>query len=186
MLIGLLLAAGSVVAVLVLQLSYGDGSNLAVARWAPQPVSALPTENLPSPAWSALPTVQVAAAETTPPQTTQLAQAASQDVTSAAPTAPDHTQLLQTMASDLAKMERDIEQLKASQQQIANDSSKAVEELKASQEEIKRALARVSEQKPPKPAQQSTAALRKPERTLQPQARTRPRIPREWLYDDEW
>lgn len=188
-LIGLLLAAGGVVAVLVLQLSDGDGSNLAVARWAPQPVSTLPTEKLPSPALSAPPTVQVAAAEAAPPQTTLLAQAVSQDATSAAPTAPDNTKLLQTMVSDLAKMQRDIEQLKANQQQVASDSSKAIEELKASQEEIKHALARVSEQNPPKtspPPAQPTATSRKPERTLQPRARTRPRILREWLYDDEW
>jgi len=43
-----------------------------------------------------------------------LAQIITQD---AAPTAtaalPDHTQLLQTMARDLAKLERSIEQLKA-------------------------------------------------------------------------
>jgi hypothetical protein len=45
---------------------------------------------------------------------------------------PDHTQLLQTMARDLANVERNIEQLKANQQQIASDNSKAIGELKAS------------------------------------------------------
>jgi hypothetical protein len=63
------------------------------------------------------------------------------------------------------------------------------EELKASQEEIKRMLARVSEQNLPKtspPPTQPTPTLRKPERTLQsPHARARPRIPREWIYE-EW
>ena len=54
------------------------------------------------------------------------------------------------MARDLANLERNIEQLKANQQQIASDNSKAIEELKASQEEMKRALAKVSEQSPPK------------------------------------
>ena len=86
------------------------------------------------------------------------------------------------MARDLANVERNIEQLKA-------DNSKAIEELKASQEEIKRALARVSEQNLPKtspPPTQPTPTLRKPERTYQsPYARARPRIPREWIYD-EW
>ena len=128
-----------------------------------------------------------------PPQATALglAQTAPQD---AAPTAaaapPDHTQLLQTIARDLANLERNIEQLRANQQQTASDNSKAIEELKASQEEIKRAIAKVSEQNPPKtapPPTQPAPALRKPERTYQPpQARARPRFQREWIYDDDW
>jgi chromosome segregation ATPase len=93
------------------------------------------------------------------------------------------------MARDLANVERTIEQLKANQQQIASDNSKAIEELKASQEEIKRVLARVSEQNLPKtstPTAQPAPTLRKPERKLQsPYARARPRMPREWIYD-EW
>jgi septal ring factor EnvC (AmiA/AmiB activator) len=120
-----------------------------------------------------------------------VAQPAAQD---AAPTAtavpPDQTQLLQTMARDLANMERSIEELRANQQQTASDTSKAIEALKASQEEIKRTLAKVSEQNPPKTSSlptASTPAMRKPERPPQsPYARTRPRMPREWIYDDEW
>jgi hypothetical protein len=191
-LVGLPLAACIVVAALVLQSSYGGGAKLVVARWAPQLVStpSLPQENPPFAAQPAPSTVQVAAAEAAPPQAAPLAQTAPQD---AAPTAtaalPDHTQLLQTMARDLANVERNIEQLKANQQQIASDNSKAIEELKASQEEIKRVLARVSEQnlaKTSPPPTQPTPTLRKPERTLQsPYARARPRNPREWIYD-EW
>ena len=190
-LVGLPLAAGIVVAALVLQSSYGGGAKLVVARWAPQLVStpSLPPENPPLPAQPAPSAVQVAAAEAAPPQATSLAQTAPQD---AAPTAtagfPDHTQLLQTIVRDLANLEQNIEQLKANQQQIASDNSKAIEELKASQAEIKRVLARVSEQNLPKtssPPTQPTPTLRKPERTLQsPQVRARPRIPREWMYDD--
>jgi hypothetical protein len=185
------LAACIVVAALVLQSSYGGGAKLVVARWAPQLVStpSLPPENPPLPAQPAPSAVQVAAAEAAPPQATSLAQTAPQD---AAPTAtagfPDHTQLLQTIVRDLANLERNIEQLRANQQQIASDNSKAIEELKASQAEIKRVLARVSEQNLPKtssPPTQPTPTLRKPERTLQsPQVRARPRIPREWIYDD--
>src|SRR4051812_40843485 len=55
-LVGLSLAACiTVVALLVLLLSYGDGPTLIVARWAPQPVStpSLSPENLPSPAQAA-------------------------------------------------------------------------------------------------------------------------------------
>ncbi len=191
-LVGLPLAACIGVAALVLQSSYGGGAKLVVARWAPQLVStpSLPPENPPFPAQPAASTVQVAAAEAAAPQATPLAQTAPQD---AAPTAtaalPDHAQLLQTLARGLANVERNIEQLKANQQQIASDNSKAIEELKASQEEIKRVLARVSAQNLPKtspPPMQPTPTLRKPERTLpSPHARARPRIPREWIYE-EW
>jgi hypothetical protein len=197
-LVGLPLAACILVAALVL---YGGGAKLVVARWAPQPVStpSLPPENPPLPAQ---PTpsivqqpppsiVQVAAAEAAPPQAAPQTQTAPQD---AAPTTtaalPDQTQLLQSMVRDLANLERTIEQLKANQQQIASDNSKAIAELRASQEELKRVLARVSEQNLPKtspPPTQPTPTLRKPERTLQPpHARARPRMPREWIYDDYW
>ena len=136
-------------------------------------------ENAPLPAQPTPSIVQAAAAEAAPPQATPVAQTAPQN---AAPTAtaalPDHAQLLQTMARDLANVKRNIEQLKANQQQIASDNSKAIAELKASQEEIKRVLARVSEQSLPKtssPPTQPTPALRRPERTLQsPYARARP------------
>ena len=192
-LVGLPLAACVIVAALVLQSSYGGGAKLVVARWAPQFVStpSLPPENAPLPAQPAPSIVQVAAAEAAPPQATPLAQTAPQDAAPAVTAAlADHTQLLQTMARELANLERNIEQLKANQQQIASDNSKAIEELKASQEEIKRVLARVSEQNLPKaspPPTQPTPTLRKPERTRQsPYARARPRIPREWIYDDEW
>ncbi|MBR1149689.1 hypothetical protein [Bradyrhizobium sp. JYMT SZCCT0428] len=190
-LVGLVLAACIVVAALVLQSSYGAGAKLVVARWAPQLVSTLSSENPPVLALQAPSTVQVAAAEAAPPQASPLPQPAPQD---AAPTTtaalPDHTELLQTMARDLATLERNFEQLKANQQQIVRDSSKAIEELKANQEEIKRVLARVSEQNPPKtlpPPAQPTPTLRKPERTLQsPHVRARPRPPREWIYDEDW
>ena len=195
-LVGLPLAAFIVVAALVLQSSFGGGAKLVVGRWAPQIVStpSLPPKNPSVPAQPAPSGVQVAAAEATRPQATPLAQTAPQD---AAPTAtaapPDHTQSQQTMARDLANVEQDIEQLKANQQQMASDISKAIEQLKASQEEMKRVLARVSEQNLPKtspPPTQPIRTLRKPERTLQlPHARARPRIPREeeWYYSDsDW
>jgi hypothetical protein len=190
-LVGLVLAACILVAFLVLQSSYGAGAKLVIARWAPQLVSTLPSENPPVPAQPAPSTIQVAAAEATPPQATPLPQTAAQD---AAPTTaaalPDQTELLQTMARDLVNLERNIEQLRANQQQIVRDSSKAIEELKTNQEEMKRVLARVSEQNPPKtspPPAQPTPTLRKPERTHQsPHARARPRLPREWIYDEDW
>jgi uncharacterized membrane protein YccC len=210
-LVGLSLAACIAVAVvagLVLQSSYGGGARLVVARWAPQLVStpSLPPENAPLAAQPAPSIVQVAAVEAAPPQATPPAQAAPQDAPpqamtlaqaapkeaapAATPAVADQTQLLQTMARDLANLERSIEQLKANQQQIASDNAKAIEQLKASQEETKRALAKVSEPNPPKttpPPAQPAPALRKPERPPQsPYARVRPRVPREYYYDDEW
>jgi hypothetical protein len=207
-LIGLPLAACIVVAVLALS-SYGGGAKLVVARWAPQlaPTPSSSPENPPPSAQPAPSIVQVAAAEPAPPQATppqatpseatpppatSLAQAQTtpQDAAPAATAAPpDQTQLLQTMARDLANLERNIEQLKANQQQMAGDNSKAIGELRASQEEMKRALAKVSEPNPPKasaPPPPPAPTARKPERTRQsPYARAPPRYyPREWIYDD--
>jgi hypothetical protein len=200
----LALAACFVVTALVLS-AYDGG---VVARWAPQlasPPSSLPesptlaAQSAPSivPAASAetappLATPQDAPPQPTPPQATSLAQAqtAPQDAAPVAAAAPaDQAQLLQQIARDLATLERNIEQLRANQQQMANDNSKAIGELKASQEEMKRTLAKVSEPTPPKassPPVQPAPALRRPERTYQPpQARARPRYyPREWMYDD--
>jgi len=189
---GLPLVACIVVAALVLLSSYG-GAKLIASHWQPQLVSTqpLPPENPPLATELAPPAVQVAAAEAAPPQATPVTQTAPQDT---APTAtaglPDNAQLLQTLARNLANLERSIEQLKTTQQQIASDNSKEIAELKASQEEIKRVLARVSEQNLPKaspPPAHPTPTLRKPERTVQsPRARARHRIPREWIYDDYW
>jgi uncharacterized protein YoxC len=135
-LVGLLLAAYIGAAAFVSQSSYGD----AVARWTPQLVSALtqPLEKLvlftqPNPS-----SVQLAAAEPAPP-----AQIAPHDVTpTAVPVSPEPAKLLQTMARDLANVEREIEQLKASQQQLASDNAKSIEQIKASQEQAARDVAR--------------------------------------------
>lgn len=115
-----------------------------------------------------------------------LAQAAPKDAApTASATAPDQTQLLQTIARDLANLEKNLEQLTSTQQQIANDHSKAIGELRASQEEMKRALAKVSEQSPPRTSQAAAPpapVVRRPERPRQ--ARPRVRYPQEWMYDD--
>ena len=200
----LLLAAGFVVAALVLS-AYGSG---IVSRWAPQPGStrSTPSEGPALAAQSPPSIVQVAAAETAPPPAapqeapppaTSVAQAqpAPQDtpppaVAAPAAAAPDQAQLLQKIARDLAALERNIEQLKTNQQQMAGENSKAINELKASQEELKRTIAKVSDQPPPKasaPAVPPASVVRRPARAYQPpQARARPRYyPRdEWLYDD--
>lgn len=187
---GLSLAACIVVAALALQSSYGGRAKLVLARWAPQLAStpSLPPDDPPRTAQPASPTVQVAAADAAPPQATTLIQVAPpQDAEPTANTAlPNPTELLQTIARDLANVERNIEQLKADQQQMARENSKAIGELKASQEEMKRALVKESEQKPLPPTPPPAPGVRKPERTHQPPyASARPRMPREWLYE-EW
>src|ERR1700722_10501363 len=157
-LVGLLLAAYIGAAAFVSQSSHGD----AVARWAPQLVSALTlpllvlfTQRNPS-------SVELAAAEPEPP-----AQIAPHDVTpTAVPVSPEPAKLLQTMARDLANAEREIEQLKASQQQAASDIARNVELLKASQEQVAQLIARASEQnlrpKTSAPQPQIAIGTRKP------------------------
>jgi hypothetical protein len=206
-LVGLPLAACIVVAALALQASYGGGAKLDVSRWAPRLVStpSSPPENAPLPAPPVASVVQVAAAGAAAPPAPPPAPAVSQDATppaprpapatpqdatpSAAAASPDHTQLLQTIATDLAKMQRDIEQLKANQQQSAGDNSRAIEQLKASQEEMKRQIARISEQKLSRtspPPVQPTVPARKPQRRFYPPyERDLPPIPRQWDYE-EW
>jgi hypothetical protein len=189
-LVGLPLAGCIVVAALILQSSYGSGTKPVVALSSPQLASTplLPPEKPPLPA-ECRPLIVRAAASEAPPQVTPVTQPPPQETAPTSTAAiPDQTQLLQTMARDLANVERSIEQLKATQQQMANDNSKDIAELKASQEEIKRVLARVSEQnlsKTTPPPTQPAPALHKPERTFEPsRTRARRRVPREWGYDD--
>lgn len=212
-LVGLLLLLCVAVAALFSQSSYSGGARRIAARWAPQFVSAssLTREDPAPPAASP---VQVAPAEAATPRATPPVQTAARDAAPAAAVAlPDQTQLQQTLARDLANVQRDIEQLKATQQQmasdnsraveqlkatqqqIASDNSKAIEQLKASQEEMKRQLATISAQNlsrtpqqnlsrtSPPPAQ-PTAVLRKPKpRPYPPYERAR--IPSQWDYE-EW
>src|SRR4029079_3246757 len=128
-----------VIAVLALQWWSYSGQAKVVVAASPQLLSATasPPDDPPLPALSAPSPVQAITAQAATAQATPPVQTAPKD---AAPTTtsalPDHTQL-QAIAHDLANAERTIEQLKANQEQMARDNSKAIEELKASQEEIK-------------------------------------------------
>jgi septal ring factor EnvC (AmiA/AmiB activator) len=142
---GLLLAACIGVAAFAWQSSYRD----VIARWAPQRVvgSSPPLENPALPAQPSPPGVQAAAAETAPPQPEFLAQTAPEDVAPTAATlSPELTQLIHSMARDLATLGQGMEQLKASQEQMARDNANAAAQLKANQEQMARVLAKVSEQ----------------------------------------
>ena len=175
---GLLIAAYIVAAAFVSQSPYGN----AVARSVPELASALalPLEKLglltqPNPS-----SVQLAGAEPATP-----AQIAPHDVSpTAVPVSPEPAKLLETMARDLANVEREIEHLKASQQQLASDNARAIEQiktsqeqathdiarnvefLKASQEQVAQLIARASEQnlrpKTPAPQPQVSIGTRKP------------------------
>jgi hypothetical protein len=191
--IGLLLAACIFVAALVSQSSYGDGAKPIIARWAPQLIlaSSLPLEKPRLAAQPSPSAVQLAAAEPVPLQTTPSARAAPQDVApTAVPVSPELA-LLQAMARDIANVEQGIEQLKASQEQMAADNAKAVEQLKASQEQMTRLIAKASEQNlRPKssapPSRPTATPTRKPVSTLpSQQARERAQAPMQLQPDEQ-
>jgi hypothetical protein len=133
------------------------------------------------------------AAKAAPSQPAPLAQTASP----AAALSPELTQLHQSIARDFAAVGQAIEQLKASQEQMARDNANAAEQLrasqeqtvrvivaeqlKASQEQLARVIAQVSEQKPrPRisalPPQPTATPTRKPVPLLSsPQATAQPK-----------
>jgi hypothetical protein len=186
--IGLMLAACICVAAFVWQSPYGDAARQIVARLAPQLVAtaSLPLENPGLPARPNPPTVRAAAADTAPPQPAALAQTAPQDVPpTAAALSPESMQLLQSMARDLAALGQGIEQLKASQEQMARDNAKAAEQFKASQEQMARVIAKASEARaseqnlrpnvsPPPPRPTATPARKLVPTLPSPQATARP------------
>jgi hypothetical protein len=146
-LIGLLLAACIFAAAFVSQSSYGDAVKLIVAGWAPQRIlaSSEPLEKSGQPRPS---TVQVAAAEPVASQAAPSADTAPQDVAPpAAPIPAELTQLLQTMARDVGNLQQGIEQLKASQEEMARENARTAEQFKASQDQMTRLIAKVSETK---------------------------------------
>src|SRR5258705_9357369 len=143
---GLMLAACIGVAAIAWQSpSYGDAARQIIARWAPQlvPTLSLTLENPGLPAQPNPSTIQAATAKTAPPQPAPLAQTAPEGVApTAAALSPELTQLLQSMARDLATLGQGIEQLKASQEQMARDNANAAEQLRASQEQMARVIAK--------------------------------------------
>ena len=146
-LLGFLLAACIFAAAFASQSSYGGAAKLIIARWVPQLflTSSLPPDKPGLPVQPSPSAPQVLAAEPmTPPPS---AQTAPQELRPAAPPlSPELAQMLQTMADDVANLERGIEQLKTSQQQMARDNAKAIEQVGASQEQMARDNAKAIEQ----------------------------------------
>jgi len=147
--IGLLAATCIFAAAFVSQSADSGAAKQMITRWAPQllKTSSLPPDKpglaaQPSPGPSA---PQVAAAEPIPRAPS--AQTEPQGlVPTAAPLSDESAQKLETMASDLAKVEHEIEQLKTSQEQTARANASAIEQLKASQEQTVRDNASAVEQ----------------------------------------
>jgi hypothetical protein len=182
----LVLTACICVAAIVWQSSHGNAARQIIARWAPQLVStsSLPMENAGLPAEPGPSTPPVVAAQTAPSQAAPLAQTAFQDVApTIAPASSELAQLVQTMARDLANVEQRIDELRASQEQMASDNAKAVAQLKASQEQVTRLVAKASEHNlrpktPAPPPRPIAAPTRKPVPTLSSrQARERAQAP---------
>src|SRR6185295_6866235 len=141
-LMGLLLTAGICTAAVAWQ-SYGETVRPTISRWVPQlaAASSLPSETPKLADPQSPPAVQLAAADAAVSQSPPPAQTAPQDAAAA-----EQTQLLQTMARDLASVQQELEQLKASQAELARESARTAEQLKANQEQMARAIASASEQ----------------------------------------
>jgi septal ring factor EnvC (AmiA/AmiB activator) len=189
-LIGLLLTAGVCTAAFAWQ-SYGETVRPMISQWVPQLASSLPSATPELAAQQSRPAVQVAAADAAISQlSSPPAQAVPQDAAST-PIPPEVTQSLQAMARDLASVQQEIGQLKASQQELARENAGIAEQLKASQEQMARAISNASEQnlrlKPSVAASVATSAkpplrvantARKPVSTAPPkQAREQARAP---------
>jgi hypothetical protein len=189
--IGLLLAAGICTAAFAWQ-SYGETARPMISRWAPQlaAASSLPPDRPKLAALESAPAVQVAAADAGHSQVPPPAQTVPQEA-AAAPIPPEVAESLQTMAHDLANVQQEIVQLKASQEELARENARTAEQLKASQEQITLAIAKVSEQNlRPKTSAATSASpppaakpARKPVSALPPtQARAQARAPVQLQY----
>jgi hypothetical protein len=183
--VGLLLTACICIAAFASQSSYGETARLMISRWAPQLASSLPSATPKLADQQSLPTVQVAAADAAISQLSPPAQTVPQDA-APVPIPPEVTQSLQTMARDLASVQQEIGQLKASQEELVRENARTAEQLKASQEQIARAISNASGQNLRKTSAATSAnpplpvanPARKPVSTLRPtQARAQARAP---------
>jgi hypothetical protein len=167
-LLGLLLTAGICTAALAWH-SHGEAIRPMISQWAPQLAAAsLPSEAPTLATLQSPPAVEVAAADASVPQLPPPAQTAPQDAASAA--ASEQTQLLQTMARDLASVQQEIEQLKASQAELARENARTAEQLKANQEQMARVIASASEQNQ-RPGTSGTTSANPPQPAANPSRR---------------
>ncbi len=180
----MLAACIGVVATLAWQ-SYGEAAKQMIASWVPQLgwlSSPLVTDPSSGPEIAAKPprppAEQATAADAAPAQPASLAQTAPDTVALAAPAAPS-TELVQqqAMARYLATVHQRVEQLTASQEQMARDTAardlatvrQSVEQLTASQEQMARDIAKlqaaeqdIRRKMSPPPPRPASASARKP------------------------
>ena len=137
--------------------AYGDVAKRQIAKWTTQFVliSSLTSEQ---PASATQPAPLAVPADAASPQPSPPAQAAAETAAPSADPAPS----LQSMARDLAGMTQQVEQLKAS-----------IDELKASQQQMSHDLAKASEAK----ASEAKASEVKASEVRASEASPRPRIP---------
>ena len=142
--VGFMLAVCIGVAGVVWQ-AYGDAAKQMIARWTPQFVatSSPPPESPGLPEQPNPPAIQANAAKAAPPQPAPPAQAAAEGVAPAA-AAPESAVLLESMARELASARQEIDQLKASQEQMSREMAKS-SEAKAKAYEAKASLAKASQ-----------------------------------------
>jgi hypothetical protein len=145
-LMGLLLTAGICSAAFAWQ-SHGETIRPMIARWVPQlaAASSLPSETPKLGDQQSPPAVQMAAADAAVSQLPPSAQTVAQEA-AAAPITAEQTQLLHTMARDLASVQQEIEQLKARQAELINESARTAEQVKANQAQMAGVVANASEQ----------------------------------------
>jgi hypothetical protein len=169
---------------------YGDAAKQIIAKWAPQFVLILspPLANPRLPEQPTPPAVQASATKAAPPQPAPVAQTPTEGIApTAAALSPESAQLLQSMARDLATAGQEIEQLKASQEQMFRDVAKASEQNrrpKISASPPRSAAAPPRKPMPFRPSQAAAAptlpqaaapsVLRQPE--PQPQATAQPQV----------
>jgi hypothetical protein len=160
--IGFLLAVCIGVAGIVWQ-AYGDAAKQMIGRWAPQLVatSSPPLENAGLPEQPNPPAVEASAAKAAPAPPAPVAQAAPEGVAPAA-AAPESAVLLESMARELASARQEIDQLKASQQQMSRDVAKS-SQAKASQAKAYEARASLA-----KPSLAKASQTKASEQNLRP------------------
>jgi hypothetical protein len=162
---------------------HGDTARQLISSWMPPfaLTSSAPTQ---TPPLAGQPPVQAAAADQAPAQPAPAAQPAAGVAPMVTPSAADSAQLLPSMARDLATMGQQIEQLKASIEQlrddqaqmsrdIAKNSETRISETKASQIKASEPNLRRAATLPPRPV---AAPPRKPRPAL-PQAAATSTLP---------
>jgi hypothetical protein len=164
-LVSLLLAAFICLAAIAWRSPVGDAARSVLGRSVPQFAQAsLPSPKEPTlsvqPASSG---VQAAAGE--PSQQMPSAQRVLPNGAMSAESSPELAETLQTVVSNLANLAQAVEQLRASQEQMAGDFAKAVDQLKNNQEQMTRVLEKLSEQN------LQAATLAAPPRSIPPATR---------------